>query len=223
MQPWITAKQLNRRWSWKIQRYYCLCIWVYQHVQIMLVAPIIIFIDRFSKVYPWRSRSRPRRAVEEMIQPLAVVSTRCFMNSTAFCSRVVLSLDSTLWWSVKFIIHTWLAFYLILVRRSCCNLSTIEIIFFFLIRVIKICLSPWQFCMGSTEIDVFPKHSDPFLLNCSCFLFYLQLKSVKFCEVGKNTCAPVGAILTVLGMFSLPHSILGTGCWLWAKLSAFAN
>lgn len=52
------------------------------------------------------------------------------MNSTAFCSRVVLSLDSTLWWSVKFIIHTWLAFYLILVRRSCCNLSTIEIIFF---------------------------------------------------------------------------------------------
>lgn len=145
------------------------------------------------------------------------------MNSTAFCSRVVLSLDSTLWWSIKFIIHTWLAFYLILVRRSCCNLSTIEIIFFFLIRVTKICLSPWQFCMGSTEIDVFPKHSDPFMLNCSCFLFYLQLKSVKFCEVGKNTCAPVGAILTVLGMFSLPHSILGTGCWLWAKLSAFAN
>lgn len=121
------AKQLNRRCSWKIQRYCCLCIWVYQHVQAMLVAPIIIFIDRFSKVYLWRSRSRPRRAIEVMIQPRAVVSSRCFMNSTAFCSRVVLSL------TVNQIHNSHMTSFIpySVVRRSCCNLFTIEIIIFF--------------------------------------------------------------------------------------------
>lgn len=69
-------------------------------------------------------------------------------------------------------------------------------------------MSLQQSCMGRTERHIFPKHSDSLWLNCSRFLFYLQLESIRFSEVGKNNSALVCAILTVLCMFSLPHSIL---------------
>lgn len=70
---------------------------------------------------------------------------------------------------------------------------------------------------------ILPKHSDSFWLNCSCFWFYLQLESVKFCEVGKNNSAPVCAVLTVLCMFSLPRGILWNYLLVVSKIISFCK
>lgn len=205
----------------KIQRYCCLCIWVYQHVQIMLVAGIINYI--YGQTFKGVSLEVKQQAQESYRRDDSVSCCGQYqvLHGTA---QLFIEVFYYHWWSIKFIIHTWLTLHLILWWEGSPVISpAIETIGFFPNQHHQNAFLLSPYCMGSRETDAFPKHSGSFFVKLFMFPFYLQLKSVKFCEVGKNTRGPACAVFTALGTFRLPRGILGASRWWQAELPACAN